>query len=72
VLRDHATCQWAGCSSPATDVDHRERGSDHRRSNLQALCSYHHARKSSREGIEQRRKLKALRKRPPERHPGSR
>lgn len=38
------------CSWKATDVDHVVPGDDHELDNLQALCSWHHARKSSREG----------------------
>jgi 5-methylcytosine-specific restriction endonuclease McrA len=75
VLRDAEwMCElgWAGCLVEATDVDHRKRGNDHSRSNLQALCSECHKKKTSREGVEARRKLRARRKRPPERHPGRR
>ncbi|WP_411828688.1 HNH endonuclease [Mycobacterium intracellulare] len=61
-----------GCIVRATDVDHKRRGSDHSRSNLQAACKRCHGWKSSREGVAQRRKLAAQRKRPPERHPGQR
>ncbi|AWY07567.1 HNH endonuclease [Streptomyces phage Yosif] len=38
------------CPEPATDVDHIKAGDDHSMSNLRALCSWHHARKSSGEG----------------------
>jgi hypothetical protein len=38
------------CALPATDVDHIEPGDNHDASNLQALCRFHHARKSAREG----------------------
>lgn len=65
-------CEIAGCSRRATDVDHKRRGNDHSHANLQALCGDHHGKKSAREGVAQRRKLQAQRKRPPERHPGMR
>jgi hypothetical protein len=64
-------CEMPGCSNPATDVDHKRRGNDHRRSNLQALCATHHKRKTSAEGNARKRELRALRKRPQGRHPGS-
>lgn len=55
--RDQYACQWrmtAGgiCGQYTTDVDHITPGDDHRLSNLQALCSWHHARKSAQEGHE--------------------
>ncbi|MCA2331619.1 HNH endonuclease [Mycobacterium avium] len=63
---------WSGCLVEATEVDHKKRGNDHSRSNLQAACSWCHGQKSSAEGVAQRRKLKAQRSRPTERHPGRR
>lgn len=60
-----------GCLWKATEVDHKHRGNDHRRSNLQAACRSCHGKKSSAEGVAQRRVNRARRKRPPERHPGS-
>ncbi|AEJ93393.1 HNH endonuclease [Mycobacterium phage Jeffabunny] len=59
-----------GCVRAATDVDHKKRGNDHSRSNLQAICRVCHGRKSAAEGVARRRELKARRKRPPQRHPG--
>ncbi|QWY79544.1 HNH endonuclease [Mycobacterium phage Scout] len=61
-----------GCLGKATDVDHIRRGDDHRLSNLQAACSRCHGKKSSAEGHARKRELRARRKRPTERHPGSR
>lgn len=74
LSRDSWLCQinGPGCVRAATDVDHINRGNDHRRSNLQAVCRVCHAAKSSAEGVARRRQLKALRKRPAERHPGQR
>lgn len=47
ILRDTG----ARCTAPATDVDHHiVPGDDHDPANLQALCRWHHARKSSAEG----------------------
>ncbi|MGZ2360741.1 HNH endonuclease [Streptomyces sp. 372A] len=40
----------ARCAEPATDVDHILPGDDHRESNLQSLCGWHHRVKSSQEG----------------------
>jgi 5-methylcytosine-specific restriction protein A len=56
LRRDGFICQHVRtdtgriCAYRATDVDHIERGDDHRESNLQALCDYHHKKKSGREG----------------------
>uniref|UniRef100_A0AAU8GLV7 HNH endonuclease n=1 Tax=Mycobacterium phage Stink TaxID=3136630 RepID=A0AAU8GLV7_9VIRU len=61
-----------GCLGKATDVDHIRRGDDHSRSNLQAACNRCHGRKSSAEGHARKRQLRAMRRRPIERHPGSR
>lgn len=61
-----------GCLGKATEVDHIRRGNDHSRGNRRAACSFCHGKKSSAEGVAQRRKLKALKKRPAERHPGIR
>lgn len=58
------------CPHRATDVDHKRPGDDHSMRNLQGLCSTHHGIKSSREGAAARRALRALRRRPPEDHPG--
>ncbi|MCZ0996303.1 HNH endonuclease signature motif containing protein [Streptomyces noursei] len=65
VLRDTG----ARCTAPATDVDHIVPGDDHDPANLQALCRWHHARKSSAEGAAARRR-RVSRRRPAERHPG--
>jgi 5-methylcytosine-specific restriction enzyme A len=61
-----------GCQVVASEVDHKVRGDNHSDSNLQAACERCHARKSAREGNEAKARLKALRNRPPERHPGLR
>lgn len=42
------------CSEPATEVDHIVAGDDHSESNLQAICSWHHGRKSGAEGAQAR------------------
>ena len=70
--RDDHLCKlrFAGCMRVATEVDHKVRGDDHRPSNLQAVCKFCHAKKSSREGNEVQARRRALRKRPLERHPG--
>jgi 5-methylcytosine-specific restriction enzyme A len=72
--RDNRRCQlrWPGCQVEATEVDHKIRGDNHDDKNLQAVCERCHARKSAREGNEAKRRLKELRLRPPERHPGLR
>lgn len=74
-------CEWtradtgARCAEPATDVDHVARGDDHRLSNLQALCGWHHARKSAREGADASHSYglrRPPRARPTEEHPAAR
>lgn len=58
------------CTEPATDVDHIKAGEDHSLINLQALCSWHHARKSAREGHEANRaKARPVRRRAEASHP---
>lgn len=58
------------CPMFGTDCDHVDRGDNHDFSNLEWLCSSHHAAKSAMEGVEARaaKKLRGLR--PVERHPG--
>jgi hypothetical protein len=59
------------CTALATEVDHREAGDDHSYANLQGLCSWHHARKTSAEG-HRAQGPKAKLRRPSEPHPGLR
>lgn len=63
-------CQWPECTRRAASVDHivpaSEGGTDDM-SNLQALCTLHHRRKTGREG--QRARTYHSKKRPPEGHP---
>ncbi|WP_373321630.1 HNH endonuclease [Micromonospora okii] len=60
----------ARCGAPAGEVDHVKRGDDHDLANLQALCTYCHARKTAGEAAQARRPRPA-RARPSERHPGA-
>lgn len=60
----------ARCGQPANQVDHIVAGDDHSLDNLQSLCRWHHARKSSAEGAAARRP-RARQARDPEPHPGS-
>ena len=58
LARDSYQCQeliydgknWSKCLKPANQVDHIRPGSDHRDTNLRALCEDCHKRKSSSEG----------------------
>ena len=50
MRRDNYTCQEGNCRNLATDVDHIKPGNDHSMSNLRAICSEHHRKKSSSEG----------------------
>ncbi|WP_026211795.1 HNH endonuclease [Longispora albida] len=58
------------CTEPADEVDHIRRGGDHRLSNLQSLCAWHHGKKSAREGAHAARLARPSRYRPREPHPG--
>lgn len=74
LRRDGYKCQardsrGVQCGDPANQVDHIEPGDDHDYDNLQSLCRWHHARKSSAEG-RAARKPRATQKRAPEAHPG--
>lgn len=74
--RDSGACQWAGttgpCGETATEVDHIRAGDDHSMGNLQALCSYHHRRKTASEAGHSKARTKVSTKRTPEPHPGMR
>ena len=74
VLRESGgVCALCGRSG-ASEVDHivsRRRGGGNDLSNLRVLWRGCHARKSSAEGNEQKRRRRMLSKRPTERHPGS-
>lgn len=72
LRRDKFKCQlnYVGCTRKASQVDHKNPGDDHRDQNLQAVCASCHSLKSSREGHEAQAKLRKLRLRPTERHPG--
>jgi 5-methylcytosine-specific restriction protein A len=74
LQRDGHRCRirTEGCTGRATEVDHLVPGDDHSLGNLRAACTTCHGRKSSAEGVAARARLRALRARPLERHPGSR
>lgn len=65
TMSDGSRCTW-----PASDVDHIKPGNDHSDTNLRAICSWHHQRKSSAEGNAAR--LRPTQARPGELHPGRR
>lgn len=74
LRRDGYACQARDsmgrqCGAPANQVDHITPGDNHELTNLQALCQWHHARKSSREGAAARGP-RAKQRREPEPHPG--
>lgn len=74
LRRDGYVCQATDsmgrlCLEPARDVDHIVPGDDHSETNLQALCRWHHSRKSSEEGAAARQP-RPSRRRAPEKHPG--
>jgi 5-methylcytosine-specific restriction protein A len=71
-LKTHTRCEikGEGCQVVATEVDHKIPGDDHSEMNLQPACERCHAKKSAREGNAAKARLKALRRRPRDRHPG--
>lgn len=73
LRRDGYKCQardsrGVPCGEPANQCDHVVPGDDHSLDNLQALCRWHHARKSSAEGAAARRP-RPTQRREPEPHP---
>lgn len=79
LRRDSYACQakdshGVRCLEHANQVDHVERGDDHSLANLQALCEWHHKKKTAREGgdaaASAHRVRYASRFRPREAHPG--
>lgn len=58
------------CRDKATEVDHVIAGDSHELSNLRGICAWHHARKSSQEGVAARAARRATLYRTPETHPG--
>jgi 5-methylcytosine-specific restriction endonuclease McrA len=73
LRRDGFSCQirLEGCLGAANEVDHIVRGDNHSPENLRAACKSCHGKKSSAEGHAVQARRRALRKRPPDRHPGS-
>lgn len=76
LTRDSHRCQardstGALCGEAANQVDHIIPGNDHKPTNLQSLCRWHHARKSSAEGNAARRP-RPTRVGPGETHPAFR
>lgn len=69
----HTDDKGVRCPEDATDVDHIIPNDDHSESNLTSLCSWHHGKKSGREGgaarakVMKRNRAKFTRV---ERHPG--
>lgn len=58
------------CRDNATDVDHVVAGDNNSMANLRGICAWHHARKSSQEGVTARRERREILYRKPETHPG--
>lgn len=62
--------KYEGCQVEATEVDHIIPGDDHSPENFQPACERCHAKKSAKEGNEAKARMRALRLRPRDRHPG--
>lgn len=71
ILKRDPRCklQYQGCTGKSTQVDHIDRGDDHRYSNLQGVCAKCHATKSAREGRQAQLTRRQRRLRPLEEHP---
>lgn len=69
--RCEKTTNGKRCPQPGTECDHRDRGDDHRLSNLQWLCTDHHRAKTIAEAQQARNAMRAARYRPAEKHPGA-
>jgi 5-methylcytosine-specific restriction protein A len=58
------------CTTTATDVDHVGDKHDHGDANLTSLCGPHHDAKSAQQGVDERRRRREAKFRPPPMHPG--
>lgn len=78
LKRDGFQCQSVKadgslCLEVANEVDHKEAGDDHSDANLEAICTWHHRKKSSREGAaaaNRQRRANRSKFRRTEEHPG--
>lgn len=72
LKRDKYQCQWVRedtgllCLERATDVDHIDDPDNHKHSNLQSLCSWHHDQKTASQGG----RANAAKYKKPKSHPG--
>lgn len=64
LARQKWLCAYPGCCLEAVEVDHIQRGDDHRLENLQGLCVKHHRQKTQGEALGERRRRAALRLHP--------
>jgi hypothetical protein len=62
--------ETGSCMQPSAEVDHIGSPWDHRLEMLRGICAVHHLKRSSMQGNAARARLRSLRLRPPERHPG--
>ncbi len=74
IRRDGGVCaarysDGLRCELPGTDVDHIVPGDDHRDSNLQLLCPWHHKHKSANEGGRAAARTRVQTRRPTATHP---
>lgn len=74
LVKDGHRCTYVSpdtgqrCTARATDVDHVGAADDH--TDLTSLCSWHHDRKTGRQGATSKKRTRAARRAP--RHPGLR
>lgn len=77
VLARDPVCRWGClhgeegyCRSDSTEVDHMGTAWDHRAPMLRGICHYHHLRRTSAQANAAQARLRSLRLRPRENHPG--
>jgi hypothetical protein len=77
ILARDPVCRWGAlpweegyCRSDSTEVDHMGSAADHRPEVLRGICHYHHLRRTSAQGNAAAARMRSLKYRPAEKHPG--
>lgn len=77
ILARDPVCRWGilpgesgACAAPATEVDHMGAAQDHDPVLLRGICNPHHVKRSSAQGNAAKARLRSLRYRPEDKHPG--
>jgi len=79
ILARDPVCRWGSlpgevgpCGQDSTEADHTGEAWDHDPARLRGICHPHHVARSAAQGRAELARLRSLRFRPPERHPGLR